>query len=1688
MPAAALTQNAFPATGTHETILTIQKFGRYAIAVSSSQGTALQLVDRMAGPGDMSGSPGATDGRIDAFLERGSYKIRLIADPRGAGTAKLTVTPSMEMQPSPVALVEDKPVIGQLADHQQLSWWLIVPRRGTYSFEAGGRYLSDLRLWKDGAWLIDPAPSAQTSGAEPSHPLAIEQLTAQLEPGTYRLTAYGGASLPWADATPDAPFLLRWGMPALSDSGSSFHIASRFGTDRYLLPGSTTDIRLVLDKPDIASIAVQTYDPATMFNAGGAFSAGIDKTSRDPVAELNLSPANTQWLLTVTAKPGTKYRLEGFNAAGTTNLGPDTAGPDTAGHDAPDALLAVTLPSAADDEIDAGFLLIAQNAQQGQGTPDHGPVVIGADAIDLGKSLPWRRHFNLLSPVSTYLYAPKNIDLRIEGGGARAQFIVDRFFTDIPDHHVPDAKPSGGIWQLTPGYYRLTALPLPNGRGILTMSMYQAGHAPPRADSPRLAAPVFADVVFDPNAPDELVTSLPDNTAYGLRQENLPATFGQPLSFELAAGKPASIPIHLDQEGQLTVTDDTGAPLAFAIDTHPATGSAVLQPGAHHFTMTGPSPEGGPSITRVTVTETPTALLPSTALPPIPPDLTAEPDLPVLHPGQPVFVNLATSQSITYALPVARDALYRFETTGLLETGGAIRTRTIPSLASVEGNGVGRNFLLQPFLREGDYQLSVSAIGRTAGHAGITVAQTPLTDEGDLAPGIAARTTLAPGQAALYHFHIATAGDYRIYTLGLGHQFNMRLEDKDGWPLIAPGSAADNTMDFSPGDYRMILLPGTVQNRAVTMLQQIIEPPSYAGHGPFQVAFGQDMANRWMEPAAGQSRTPDEWTFSLPAAANATITITPGMRAKLLPDAPGAPPIAVAIGSWTGRLAPGNYRIDTYSAAPDNRVDYTLNVALNELTPGQTRDITAPASIPVSLGGAGQYEIASAGAQDVAATLRDAAGKIVAANDDRDNDWNFLIAGNFPAGAYTLQVDPVGAANAQTEISICAPVTETDAVLQPGQTDRIADGLVHVIPLASPPPGFLLIASLAAPVPAGLTLEANDGTSWRQLASTSGVNSYLAIPAGAAGTRYRLRAWAEDHGATPIGVTTALETPDAASLGSLAAGLDLSPITIGRRQFGLARIAVPAPAILQLAGPPGTLTWTSAADTPAAGDPTGTIPAAAPDLWLLDTTPHHVTAPAADILHAPLRLTLAAGRKLAIPLPAAADQTIALWQATAQDGQPGIAVTGDGQPNPLMAAIGGAGLLSSSIAFQPAGLSNAALSLWQAGAAQPGLPVTIQRTGFAAPTAFSSQTGANDGVLPAGGALQTALPSGWNRLALSLPQGAAAILLAAGQPQAIIAADGARPDIIDTQADTLILLNPGGQAAFSVAIQPLDQPNLRLGQGALLASYNATPAALHLALQNGAAAPLRIAGAATAITAIDAAGNITTTASTGGTATVTVRPGLAVIAADGAANGPADTQDVSVPGSTTLAGAAETLAIAAGPARLLHLETDTPIILRDQNTGIPCVFSAGAATNIFQPKGETLTLQILAAGGGTLSGQARFDVIPATPITDGLGPKTLIPPGGARLFSFSLNAQRAIGVGVRGAVDDAAIRLLASDGTQLGAGIVTMQTLPAGTYYLTTEIPADGAASEIQPALAGQTPPDDGPPADVIATYAAMEP
>src|SRR5581483_3330662 len=160
---------------------------------------------------------------------------------------------------------------------------------------------------------------------------------------------------------------------------------------------------------------------------------------------------------------------------------------------------------------------------------------------------------------------------------------------------------------------------------------------------------------------------------------------------------------------------------------------------------------------------TPDSLAPETPLPAVSPEaLQAIPNFPALAPDQAAYFDIAKDEQRTFTLDVAEPGLYRVESTGLLQTQGAMRTRTVISLDSEANNGTGRNFLTQQYLGQGAYQVSVGAQGESHGHMGVVASRTILTDGGALSAGIPARASIAAGNGVLYTFTIPEDGHYHL--------------------------------------------------------------------------------------------------------------------------------------------------------------------------------------------------------------------------------------------------------------------------------------------------------------------------------------------------------------------------------------------------------------------------------------------------------------------------------------------------------------------------------------------------------------------------------------------------------------------------------------------------------------------------------------------------------------------------------------------------------------------------------------------------------------------------------------------------------------------------------------------------------------------------------------------------------------
>src|SRR5207245_178807 len=369
------------------------------------------------------------------------------------------------------------------------------------------------------------------------------------------------------------------------------------------------------------------------------------------------------------------------------------------------------------------------------------------------------------------------------------------------------------------------------------------------------------------------------------------------------------------------------------------------------------------------------------------------------------------------------------------------------AFARAAANGVGRNFFIEQYLREGDYQITVATQGQSTGHLGLTLERTQLADGGALSEGGPARRALAAGEAVAYRFTIAEAGDYRVRSFGAGTTFRCPLEDDAGWPVEPPNVTADLTRHFEPGTYRIVSLPEPVATRRVTLFERVRQAAKREGHGPHALGLAERVEHVWTEPEAGQARVPDAWLVTVPAPIDARIELTGEMQGELVrTDGEGAG-VSVPPGrGWKGKLEAGRYRLDVVCARPNNRVTYELGLWPEQLVAGLDREVSAPGTVPLSVGRDGLVQLASFGSADVRARVYDAADHLVAENDDGADDWNFQIQ----ARLRVWSADGRATRAHGTAVAL-SPQRTTEQQLQAGVTLATVGGL-------EPPAGVAVVA------------------------------------------------------------------------------------------------------------------------------------------------------------------------------------------------------------------------------------------------------------------------------------------------------------------------------------------------------------------------------------------------------------------------------------------------------------------------------------------------------------------------------------------------------------------------------------------------------------------------------------------------------
>ncbi|MCA9541771.1 MAG: hypothetical protein KC620_22900, partial [Myxococcales bacterium] len=760
----------------------------------------------------------------------------------------------------------------------------------------------------------------------------------------YRLAAYGGPAEAWAQGGDDQPLYLRWGVEPFSAKAARVRRAiGPYGVDRLRVDGAARAVRVSLAENAPVALAVARFEEGNPYPAGGT-SARITKASRVPVAQV-FAPLERENVITVTGPPGQVYELQYFAPISTQHL--------LGGQG--DYFITTLHPGDPGDLPDPTALLTREI--------DGRAAVEDQQVIPLSPKTRYARRFNLDGTVILFLDVtePSTWNFRAPEAELRVEPVFDR---RPDDYTTPPFSKDTLELALGTGRHTLEMRPADGGAArVVALDMRPAMWNPLSAGmltpTPVTLPPVFqrARVTLDHTHPLTLRRGVQGDMPFGLVVRALPADLVEALPFALTPGEVLKIDAQSSARGEVSALTHDGQPLDVSIDGGDWAPRRAV--GEARFEVRVRNRTDKPVFAHVFVTPT----TPPAAARPLPTEaLSALPEFPLLTAGPPAQVDLDRGAEQTWRVRVEKPALYVLESLGLLETRGNLRTRTRVGFAEAAGDGVGRNFRIARYLGVGDYQLTVATEGASRGRLGVQLARTPLIEGGDLAPGIPARRTVPAGRAVAYTFNVAAEGTWRLRSLGRGHGFDCRLEDADGWPLMAPVARCDIERVFAPGRYRVIVLPADVETRRLTRLDPVDPPKALVGHGPHALPLSQSVRHTWREPEGGGERTPDWWTFTMPAASKVTIGLDDEMAGTLLRvKGEDAAQVARLGGgrAFEGELEAGEYRLTVRGGRRNDHVPYTVRVEPARLLAGQKRTVRPPAEIELAVGRPSLVELTS---------------------------------------------------------------------------------------------------------------------------------------------------------------------------------------------------------------------------------------------------------------------------------------------------------------------------------------------------------------------------------------------------------------------------------------------------------------------------------------------------------------------------------------------------------------------------------------------------------------------------------------------------------------------------------------------------------------------------------------------------------
>lgn len=424
-----LSRDSVPALKPENVDLSIRNPGRYSIRVQSASGASFALIDPITGPGETCGVAGNSDGRLDAFLDPGSFLLRI----EGSGHQDDTVGISVESFKMADEGTEALPGLeareSTLEDLEMRDFWFSLPEARMIYIDAAGRALADMRIWLEGSWLTGDEPDRSIVESTPGHPLNRCRLMVHCPAGTHKVTVYGGSPVVWTSGHDEFPLIIRSGIDSIPSAGSISRTIGLFGEDVFFMePGSNY---LVMESLTVGTgMSIQEIISEEVPDLTDPVFHRIHNRNY-PWVQRQFYDTESRRLVRVSGTSGTAYSLKWFAVS----YGSSSS-------ESLDGVHSVMFLSGGNpwDSPDLNAIIIAETRQQPQQEQ-----IVASSTVKVGPEQSYLRRFNVFAPVSLFVEFGQDGDYLIQTRGTPARFVLEPFFLRRPPNYstpLPQNFPS----------------------------------------------------------------------------------------------------------------------------------------------------------------------------------------------------------------------------------------------------------------------------------------------------------------------------------------------------------------------------------------------------------------------------------------------------------------------------------------------------------------------------------------------------------------------------------------------------------------------------------------------------------------------------------------------------------------------------------------------------------------------------------------------------------------------------------------------------------------------------------------------------------------------------------------------------------------------------------------------------------------------------------------------------------------------------------------------------------------------------------------------------------------------------------------------------------------------------------------------------------------------------------------------